>query len=185
LSHSGGTRLPGKVTHTGYGAPLETDACPRGHGVQVLTFPPPGEIIGRGPNLLGKQRVSAKGMGIETSSLRMIGQTVWITNQAFSHTRDPERGYTARTIVGETSRSWILDGWGKEKIPKKGDGYTRLMPKTAYGQETVYLRREDVDARIWIEKHSHSIAEKVGQLRYREGGINLLKEIAKLVDYKE
>ncbi len=70
-------------------------------------------------------------------------------------------------VVGETSRSWIIDRWN-QKIPKKG-----------FNPKTVAFDEEQIDQQAFVQENAHLISEAIRRLDYEK-----LKAVADLIDYK-
>lgn len=70
-------------------------------------------------------------------------------------------------IVGETSRSWIVD-WFKAKVPKKG-------PHHGYA-----FTQKEVDDDVWVHSHCWRLREVVSVCK----DADVLRKVAELVGYK-
>ena len=90
-----------------------------------------------------------------------VGSTVWLfdINRRKYRERKPGETYSgggpiwrehwvARKVVGETSRSWVLD-WGG-KVPKKGANPHQFA-----------FSEDDINRRAWVEEHKWRIARKL------------------------
>lgn len=109
-----------------------------------------------------------------------IGSTVWVFDINRRVYGQPEPGrawgniiwrehWGPHRIVGETTRSWVLDRQGGLKVPKSGADPSRF----AFSQL-------DIDRRAWIEANRHEIKQAVGQIQDYE----LLKAVARLIEYR-
>lgn len=115
-----------------------------------------------------------------TPSLK-IGDTVWQYDGNHRIYAEPEPGrlysgiliyryfWRKRTIVAETSRSWIIDSYPKRKIPKTG-------PHNGYA-----LSQQEVDDACWNNTNRCRLAGHVG--RFEDTAV--LKKIAALIGYVE
>ena len=77
--------------------------------------------------------------------------------------------FRPRKIVGETSRSWVLEGYDEAKVNKK----------TLAG---VYVDDEAVDRACWIHDNAHKISYQVGNLT-KQGDYDKLRAIAEIIGY--
>lgn len=66
-------------------------------------------------------------------------------------------------ITGETSRSWLV-GWHKTKVNKK----TLRATNDYGGKEQYYGSYEDVEAKIFVDKHRGRISEAVKSVSYAQ-----------------
>lgn len=73
--------------------------------------------------------------------------------------------FVKKTIIGETSRSWLLQHWPK-KIPKS----------TLAGVYTA----EQVEDECWIDEHRCKIVRALERTR----DAKILRQVAELIDYK-
>jgi hypothetical protein len=73
-------------------------------------------------------------------------------------------------VVGETSRSWLLDGWDKLKVPKVNADPRRF----AFSQA-------EIDEQAWLHENHYRIISKI---QY-SSDTQLFREIAALIGYKE
>lgn len=81
------------------------------------------------------------------------------------------------TIVAETRDSWVTkSGY---KIPKKDPSVTRPDKRTGWTRAVAWSL-EEIDELAWAHDHCHQIAERV-----RQCDVKTLREVAKLVGYKE
>lgn len=74
-------------------------------------------------------------------------------------------------VLGETSRSWILDRHGQIKVPKKRNEIQRRI---------FAFSESEIDDLEWVEKHKYKIAREV-ELSSNPA---VLRTIASLVGYK-
>lgn len=118
-------------------------------------------------------------MSNETASVG-IGSTVWVfdINRRKYRERGPGERFASgppiwrehwvpQVIVGETSRSWILE-YG-DKVPKKGAD-----------PQVVSFSRTDIDRAAYVNDNSHLIAHAVGNLKDYE----LLRRVADLIGHE-
>ena len=94
-------------------------------------------------------------------------------------------------VVGETSRSWILDGgnpllrptWRERKMPKKNPNSNQfllsLKAVRVWEEARVSVDRE----RAWNNKHSYAISRDVSKLSFDKN--QLLRQIAALIGYDD
>lgn len=87
---------------------------------------------------------------------RLWGEPIW------------RRHWRPLKIVGETSRSWILES--RQKVPKRG------------ADPTVFAFSEaDIDRMEWVHYNAYRIADKVLRLRDYE----TLRKVADAIGYRE
>lgn len=119
-----------------------------------------------------------------------IGSTVWRfepTRRVYRHGSDGvARGnpiwrehWVDQTIVGETSRSWLVgypgSFYGQHKLAKRG-------PVTGWG-----FSEEHVDRLAWAHEHAWKIRDYVGQLGRSSNGdeVEKLEAVARIVGYEQ
>lgn len=108
-----------------------------------------------------------------------IGSTVWIFDANHRVYNRPENGGLAsggpiwrehwrpRRIIGETPRSWLLEGWRNEKVPKKGG-------------KGIAFSEGELDRLEFINNHAYKISDAVRWVR----DFDALVKVAKLVGYE-
>jgi hypothetical protein len=111
-----------------------------------------------------------------------VGSNVWLFDENRRKYRERKPGelyagggpiwrehWAPRQIVGETSRSWILNGPRCEKIPKKGVNLS-----------VVAFSEADIDRRAWVNDNKYLIERAVGRINDFE----LLQRVAAMVGFE-
>ena len=118
-------------------------------------------------------------MDIEARKNLKVGDIVWVFDKNHRVYENERAGrklgggpiyleyFVPREIIGETSRSWLLEPkWAPDKINKK----------TLVG---IYASEREVDEAVWIYENGGRIGTQVGRLQ----DYDKLQVIAKLVGY--
>lgn len=82
-----------------------------------------------------------------------VGDTVYVADMIRNYTMNPEAGFQARQIIGETSRSWIIEPeWAKDKKPKTRDDSPQLW---------TYWTHQEKDDLVWVNQNRPAIAKLI------------------------
>lgn len=108
-----------------------------------------------------------------------IGDSVWIFDPLLrcSSYRDQ---WIQHFIIGETSRSWIINPDPNEMRPD--EWRSRKIPKNKMGHETgILTAMSEVDEAVWVRENRHYIAR---QIEWSYDPVTL-RIIAELISYEE
>lgn len=83
--------------------------------------------------------------------------------------------YTPRIIVGETKRSWLVEGGGRSTAKVSKVDLTSAREHAASG----FFTTEAMEADIWLHEHKHEILRQLQMSR----DAFLFKQIAGLIGY--
>jgi hypothetical protein len=71
-------------------------------------------------------------------------------------------------IIGETTRSWLIDPWERVKIPKRDADPRRFL-----------FSEKDVDDNVWVNDHRYRIQQLIPTLSPEK-----LRQVAELIGYE-
>jgi hypothetical protein len=133
-----------------------------------------------------KRRDAARPSGSEFALPVRVGSPVWVFDINRRVYPPPEKGRSSSgpiwrehwvpfVIVGETSRSWLLDDGGSCKVPKRGADPRRVL-----------FSQADVERATWVHDNAYAISQAINSLAHRDGGLayETLRTIASAVGYQ-